>query len=93
MDRAQLTLALVEAQVGSLVDVLPVALLVTTRTGEILRANSAATDLLGGAWSLVGRQCAAVLASARRKQPLKVRLRWLRHDGEVLRLYVIHPVT
>jgi hypothetical protein len=30
------------------------------------------------------------LALARRKRRLEVRLRWLRHEDHVLRLYVIH---
>jgi hypothetical protein len=89
LDGASLTLALVEAQVGSLVDVLPVALLATSPTGEILRANTAAVELLDCP-GLVGQSVAALLAGAVRERTLKVRVRWLRHEQDVLRLYVIH---
>jgi PAS domain-containing protein len=89
LDGASLTLALVEAQVGSLVDVLPVALLVASPTGEILRANAAAAELLDNS-GLVGQSVAAALEVAERDSLLKVRVRWLRHEDEVLMLYVIH---
>jgi PAS domain-containing protein len=89
LDGASLTLALVEAQVGSLVDVLPVALLVASPTGEILRANAAAAELLHNS-ALVGQSVAAALEVAERDSLLKVRVRWLRQEDEVLMLYVIH---
>lgn len=89
LDGASLTLALVEAQVGSLLDVLPVALLVTSPTGEILRANAAAIELLEDP-ALVGRSVRATLEAAERESTLKIRVRLLRHEQEVLRLYVIH---
>jgi hypothetical protein len=76
-----------------LLDVLPVALLVTSPTGEILRANAAAIELLEDP-GLVGKQVAATLGHAERestlKSTLKIRIRLLRHETEVLRLYVIH---
>jgi hypothetical protein len=90
LDGTRITLALVEAQVGSLVEVLPVAVLVTSPFGEILRANDAAAELLDDPLPLVGQFVSSVLDAARRRRPLKVRLRWLRHAGEVLRLYVLH---
>src|ERR1700694_840326 len=90
LDGPRLTLALVEAQVGSLVDVLPVALLVTSCSGEILRANAAAVELLDNPLPLVGQRVTAALEIAERKRPLKIRLRLLRQETEVLRLYVIH---
>jgi PAS domain-containing protein len=114
VDDCRLTLALVEAQVGSLVDVLPVGLLVTSASGEILRANQVATELLGHALPLVGLQVTrvlpfisdlepdgnervwpksvrgAILTATGQIHPLDVRLRWLRHAGDVLRLYVLH---
>jgi PAS domain-containing protein len=90
LDGPRLTLALVEAHVGSLVEVLPVAVLVTSSTGEILRANQAAIELLRNPVPLVGLAIARVLALARRRRGLEVRLRWLRHEDSVLRLYVIH---
>ena len=90
MDGPRLTLALVEAQVGSLVDVLPVAVLVTSATGQILRANDAAVELLACPTSLVGQAVTSVVALAGRERSLDVRVRWLRHEDDVLRLYVIH---
>jgi PAS domain-containing protein len=89
LDGPSLTLALVEAQVGSLVDVLPVALLVTSPTGEILRANAAAVELLDDP-ALVGQSVTATLGVAEREHSLTVRVRWLQHERDVLRLYVIH---
>jgi PAS domain-containing protein len=90
LDGPRLTLALVEAQVGSLVEVLPVAVLVTASNGEILRANDAAVELLGNPLPLVGQVIVEVLEVARRRRLLEVHVRWLRHEDEVLRLYVIH---
>jgi len=90
LDGPHLTLALVEAQVGSLVEVLPVAVLVTAPNGEILRANEAAVELLGNPSPLVGQVIVEALEFARRRRPLEVHVRWLRHEDEVLRLYVIH---
>jgi PAS domain-containing protein len=89
LDGASLTLALVEAQVGSLLDVLPVALLVTSPTGEILRANAAAIELLEDP-ALVGQSVRAMLDVPERESTLKIRVRLLRHEQDVLRLYVIH---
>jgi PAS domain-containing protein len=90
LDGPHLSLALVEAQVGSLVDVLPVALLVTTSSGEILRANAAAVELFDDPAPLVGQAVTVALELAERHRPLRLRLRLLRHEDEVLRLYVIH---
>jgi PAS domain-containing protein len=109
VDAQRLTLALVEAQVGSLVDVLPVALLITSADGEILRANDSATDLFGAQRALAGEHVTALLPfmdgdldtigavrgaiySCNTIRPVDVRLRRLQHDGDVLRLYVIHEV-
>src|SRR5262245_8996293 len=89
-DHASLTLALVEAQLGSLVDLLPVAVLVATSNGEILRANEAAEELLASQAPLVGQSAPSALEEACRRSPLRVRLRWLRHEDDVLRLYVVH---
>jgi len=90
LDGPSLTLALVEAQVGPLLDVLPVALLVTSPTGEILRANAAAIELLEDP-GLVGRSVATTLGAA--ESSLKIRVRLLRHEQDVLRLYVIHDAA
>jgi PAS domain-containing protein len=89
LDDPRLTLAVVEAHVGSLVDVLPVALLVTSSSGEIVRANAAAIELLRNPLPLVGQAVASVLEVARRRRALEVRVRWLRHEDDALRLYVI----
>jgi PAS domain-containing protein len=106
MDGQHLTLALVEAQVGSLVEVLPIALLVTSAEGEVLRANTAAVELFGPRRPLVGSAVRSLLPfmhdadthesvrgaiySCERIRPVDVRLRHLQHAGEVVRLYVIH---
>jgi PAS domain-containing protein len=107
-DFSQLTLAVVEAQVGSLVDYLPVALLVCDADGRIMRANRAAIDLFDAERPLVGATVAQVLPFADHAacdqrtvygpvtgtdgapRTHAVRLRWLRHGDDVLRLYVIH---
>jgi PAS domain-containing protein len=89
LDGPSLPLALVEAHIGSLVDVLPVALLVASPTGEIMRANASAAELLDNP-ALVGQSVAAALEVAERESLLRVRVRWLRHEDEVLMLYVIH---
>ena len=89
LDRARITLALFEAQVGALVEVLPVAVLVASPFGEILRANEVAVDLFDSPLPLVGQFVSSALEVARRTRSLRVRLRWLRHEGEMLRLYVI----
>jgi len=88
-DVSQMTLALVEAHVGSLVDFLPVALLIADAEGAILRANRVAHELLECGGPLVGQWVSEVLAG----QEFDVRLRWLRHDADVLRLYVINAST
>jgi PAS domain-containing protein len=54
-DDAHAALALVEAQVGPLFDVLPVPLLLADDRGVVQRVNGSATALLGEAGSLIGR--------------------------------------
>jgi hypothetical protein len=105
VDEPQLTLALVEAQVGSLVEVLPVALLVASASGEILRANEVAVELLNDCRGQAIRKVLPFMGevesealirgaiySGGRIHALQVRLRWLRHGDDVLRLYVIHDL-
>ncbi len=87
LDAPRLALALVEAQVGSLVDVLPVALLIADRDGHVLRANTAAFELLEQP-VLVGRHIDDLLKEAGQ---VKVRQRDLAHADDVLRLVAIHP--
>ena len=86
LDVPRVALALVEAQVGSLVDVLPVAILVADRHGQVLRANKAAFEVLEQA-VLVGCSIDDVL----RRQSVEVRQRYLVHADDVLRLFVVHP--
>ncbi len=106
LDFHRMTLALVEAQVGPLLDVLPIALLVASAEGEIVRANAAAIDLFGVSRATIGAPVRALLPfmdeadslesirgaiyAGGRIRPVDVRLRRLQHAGEVVRLYVIH---
>jgi PAS domain-containing protein len=85
VDERRQLLALVEAQVGSLVDLLPVALLVTDAEGQIQRANAAAGALLGADGSLIGRAIEDVVDG----RELSIRSRSLCHQGEVVRLHVV----
>jgi PAS domain-containing protein len=85
-DEERHLLALVEAQVGPLLDLLPVPLLVTSASGRVLRANPSAVALLGPREARVERPIDEVL---RRRRDLSVRVRILRHDGERVRLYVL----
>jgi PAS domain-containing protein len=79
-------LAMVEAEVGSLVELLPAPVLVTTEAGTVLRANPAAAVALGVTEeSLVGK----VIEDLLRQLGVSVRVRTLCHSGEVLRLYVL----
>jgi PAS domain-containing protein len=87
LDDPRLALAVVEAQVGSLVEILPVAVLITDRHGHVLRANAAAAELLEQA-SLVGRCIDSVVP---KQDQVEVRQRWLVHGDDVLRLFVVHP--
>lgn len=86
LDTPRLALALVEAQVGPLVDVLPVALLVADARGRVLRANDAASELLEQP-TLVGRCVDDVLS---RHRQLEVRQRRLAQGEDELRLFVLH---
>ena len=78
-------LAMVEAEVGSLVELLPAPVLVVSEAGRVVRANPAAAVALGGSEaSLVGKVVDDVL----RPLGVSARVRTLGHSGEVLRLYV-----
>jgi PAS domain-containing protein len=88
-DEPQQLLALVEAQTGSLLELLPVALMVTSASGQILRVNSAATELLECDSDVTGLGVDAVLAN----RDLAVRVRVLRHKTESIRLYVLQPIA
>ena len=77
---------MVEAEVGSLLELLPVPVLVTSQTGTVLRVNPAAGVALGlSPDALVGKQVDDVL----RHSHLSARVRTLSHANEVLRLYVL----
>jgi len=79
-------LAMVEAEVGSLLELLPVPVLVTTEAGTVLRANPAAGVALGFAEDvLMGKHIDDLL----RHSGLSARVRTLCHADEVLRLYVL----
>ena len=77
--------ALVEAQIGSLLEFLPVAVVVTSASGSVLRANPAATALLGPRERLIGQSIGELL----RGHALSVRIRLLAHDDDRIRLYVL----
>ncbi len=77
---------MVEAEVGSLLDLLPAPVLVTSELGTVLRANPAAGVALGVAEeALIGK----VIEDLLRPLGLSARVRTLCHSGEVLRLYVL----
>jgi hypothetical protein len=85
-DQGQQLLAMVEAEVGSLLEFLPVPLLVTSAAGDILRSNTAAVGFLDTSETLVGKHIDDVL----RRQAISARVRTLCHRGQVVRLFVLH---
>lgn len=76
---------MVEAEVGSLLEMLPVPVLVTSDHDVVLRANPAAGVALGVAEDAVIGCCVGDLLQERR---LSARVRTLCHAGQSLRLYV-----
>lgn len=76
---------MIEAEVGSLLEVLPVPLLVTSERGEVLRANQMAGAYLDSAECLVGKHVDAVLG----RQSISVRVTTLSHAGQTLLLYAL----
>jgi len=77
---------MVEAEVGSLLELLPVPVLVTSDSGTVLRANPAAGVALGVAMeTVIGMPIDDLL----RRSGLSARVRTLSHAGEALRLYVL----
>jgi PAS domain-containing protein len=77
---------MVEAEVGSLLELLPVPVLVTSEAGTVLRANPAAGVALGvDVEALVGKAIDDLL----RPSGTSARVRTLSHANEVLRLYVL----
>ena len=83
-------LALVEAEVGSLVELLPVPVLVTSGDGAVLRANPHAAALLGCPdKGLVGQHIDHLLQPGN----FSVRMTTLCHQSEAVRLYVLADLT
>ena len=76
---------MVEAEVGSLIQLLPIPVLVTSESGDVLRANPEAAAFLDLAEPLIGKRIEDVL----RQHGISVRMRLLHHDGRALRLYVL----
>ena len=88
-DQSEELLAIVEAEVGSLLELLPVPLLVTSEAGDILRANAAARVFIDAAAPIVGRSIDELLQD----QAVSVCVRVLCHEGHILRVYALqHPL-
>jgi nitrogen-specific signal transduction histidine kinase len=87
-DQSQQVVAIVEAEVGSLLELLPVPLLVTSESGQILRANTAARLFLDSSETLTGKRVDNIL----HQQAISARVTTLSHGGYVVRLYALqHP--
>ena len=84
-DQTNQLLAIIEAEVGPLLELLPVPLLVTSEHGEVLRANQVAGDFLDSAECLIGKHIDTILGG----QHISVRTRTLSHAGQTLRLYAL----
>jgi PAS domain-containing protein len=84
-DEGEQLLAIIEAEVGSLLELLPVPLLVTSEHGEVLRANEVAGAFLDSAECLIGKHIDTVLGG----QPISIKMRTLSHAGQTLRLYAL----
>jgi PAS domain-containing protein len=78
-------LALVEAEVGPLVEHLPVPILVTSGDGAVLSVNPPAAALLGCAAGLVGQHVDRILEP----RNLSARMTTLCHEADAVRLYVL----
>jgi PAS domain-containing protein len=81
-DANQQLLAIIEAELGSLLDFVPVPLLVTSSTGEILRANRAALLFLDLGESVLHKRVKDVVSS----QAIDMLVTVLRHEHTVVRL-------
>jgi nitrogen-specific signal transduction histidine kinase len=84
-DQSDQLLAIIEAEVGALLELLPVPLLVTSATGQILRANAAATLFVDSIGSLTGKNIDTVLG----RQSLSVTTIALSHADYVLQIMVL----
>ncbi len=84
-DQSDQLLAMIEVEIGPLLELLPVPLLVTSESGEVLRANPVAGAFLDSAECLIGKHIDTVLSS----QPISVHMRTLSHEGHTLRLYAL----
>ena len=76
---------MVEAEVGSLLEFLPIPLVLTSGSGHILRANAEAASFLDSAGPLIGKHVDDVL----REQAISFRMRLLVHEERALRLYAL----
>jgi PAS domain-containing protein len=89
-DSGRQMLALVEAEVGSLLELLPLPVLVTSDDGAVLRANPQAAALLGCPdGRLVGQHIDHLLQPGN----FSVRMTTLCHQTDAMRLYVLADVT
>jgi hypothetical protein len=77
--------AIVEAEVGSLFELLPVPLLVTSETGDVLRANAAAGVFMDSRETLVGKRIDELIGG----QAISVQMRLLCGERHARRLYVL----
>jgi PAS domain-containing protein len=85
-DSGRQMLALVEAEVGSLLELLPVPVVVTSGDGAVLRANPSAAALLGCPdGRLVGQHIDHLLQSG----TFSVHMTTLCHQTDAVRLYVL----
>lgn len=75
-------LAIIEAELGALLDFLPVPLLVTSESGKILRANRAAVVFLERTTSIIDKPLAVAIGT----QSIDVTTTTLRHERTTLRL-------
>jgi hypothetical protein len=84
-DQGEQLLAMIEAEVGPLLELLPMPLVVTSEDGEVLRVNEVADAFLDSAECLIGKHIDTVLGG----QPISIKMRTLSHAGQRLRLYAL----
>ena len=76
-------LAVVEAEVGCLLEFLPIPVIVTSESGIILRANAAAILFVDAPVPLIGIPIQDIL----RAQAISAWVTTLRHEGTVVRVH------
>ena len=84
-DQSAQLLAIIEAEVGPLLELLPVPLLVTSDKGEVLRASAIAGAFLDSAECVIGKHIDTILG----RQPISVRMTTLTYAEQTLRLYAL----